>query len=126
MAKEILFKGRTLEEVQKMGIDEFAKIIDSRPRRKLKRGFTEVEKKFLKKLATSSKEVKTHCRDIVIVPEMLGKVVRIHSGKTWARITIELDMLGRRLGEFGITRKPIRHSSPGIGATRSSAALSVR
>jgi len=39
---------------------------------------------------------------------------------------IEPEMIGHYLGEFAGTRKGVSHSAPGIGATRSSAALSVK
>ena len=50
----------------------------------------------------------------------------IHNGKEFVMIKITEEMLGHRLGEFAATRKKVAHSSPGIGATRSSASLSVR
>lgn len=126
MAKEFSFRGRTADELKSMSVEEFMKLIPSRERRKIKRGFTDVEKKFIERLKTSKKPVKTHCRDVVILPEMIGKSVKIHNGKEWVAIDILPEMAGHRLGEFAITRKSIKHSSPGIGATRSSAALSVR
>lgn len=126
MAKEFKYRGKSTDELKTMSLDEFAKLIPSRERRKLKRGFTDVEKKFLAKLQTSKKPVKTHCRDIIIIPEMIGKAVKVHNGKEWVDVSIIAEMAGHRLGEFALTRKSIKHSSPGIGATRSSAALSVR
>ncbi len=125
MAKEFLYRGKNITEIKKMSLDDFAKLIPSRERRKLKRGFREAEKKFLEDLKESS-NVKTHCRDMVIIPEMVGKAVKVYNGKDWVMLQIEPEMLAHRLGEFALTRKVVRHSAPGIGATKSSASLSVR
>ena len=126
MAKKILFKGRTEEDIKKIGMSEFAELIPSRERRSIKRGFSHRQKALLNKLAAGKSRVKTHARDMVIVPEMLGKTILVHTGKEFQDVTIILDMLGHRLGEFAGTRKRVQHSAPGIGATRSSAALSTR
>jgi len=63
---------------------------------------------------------------MIIIPEMVGKVVKVHNGKEWVMLQLEPEMLAHRLGEFAQTRRQVRHSAPGIGATRSSASLSVR
>ena len=64
--------------------------------------------------------VKTHSRDMIILPEMVGVTLLIHSGKEFTPVDIEPEMMGCYLGEFAITNKPVRHGSPGIGASRSS------
>ena len=126
MAKEFLFKGHNLEQMQNMSLEEFLPLVPSRERRSLTRGFTEQQKILLKNIKESKKPVKTHCRDLVIIPEMLGKAILVHSGKSFDRVDITIELLGHRLGEYALTRKKVGHSAPGIGATRSSAALSVR
>ena len=115
-----------MDDVKKMTLQEFAQLVPSRERRKIKRGFTEQEKVFLENLRTGEKDPKTHCRDIIILPEMIGRLIKVYSGKDWVPVQIEPDMLGHRLGEFAQTRRKVSHSAPGIGATRSSASLSVR
>lgn len=114
-----------MADISKLSIDEFALLLPSRERRKIKRGFTEAEKKLIADIKVG-KNVKTHCRDMIILPEMIGKTIKIHNGKEWLELRLEPELLGHRLGEFALTRKELRHSSPGIGATRSSASLSVR
>lgn len=126
MAKEFIFRGKTMEELAKMSIDDFAKLIPSRERRKIKRGFTEQEKKLIEDVKANPKNIKTHARDMIIIPEMVNKTIQIHNGKEWTQVLITGEMLGHRLGEFALTRKVVRHSAPGIGATRSSASLSVK
>ncbi len=123
--KEFLFRGKKIEELKSISLKEFAQLLKSRDRRKLLRGLTSEEKKLLKKLEKSN-EVKTHCRAMIVVPSMIGKVIKVHNGKEFVRVEIVPEMLGHRLGEFALTRKRVTHHAPGIGATKSSAALSVR
>lgn len=126
MAKEFYFHGKTADELKKMSLEDFAQLVPSRERRKIKRGFTDAEKKLLEDIRSDGKAVKTHCRDMIILPEMIGKSIKVYTGKEWVEVLVEAELLGHRLGEFAQTRKQVRHSAPGIGATRSSASLSVR
>ncbi len=126
MAKILTYKGKTLEEIKDMSLAEFSELTTARSRRTLKRGLTEEQKIFLERLKSAKKPLKTHCRDLVIVPEMIGHKILIHNGKEWNLVEINIEMLGKRLGEFSQTRKRLAHSAPGIGATRSSKHLSVR
>ncbi len=126
MAKVLTYKGKTLEELQNLSLTEFMDITKARSRRSLKRGLTEQQKIFLKRLQTAKKPLKTHGRDWIVIPEMVGKKILIYSGKDWNPVEINVEMLGKRLGEFSPTRKRVAHSAPGIGATRSSKHLSVR
>lgn len=124
--KEWSYKGKTKEELVKMSLNELMAILPSRERRSLKRGMKTEHKKLLKSLNSNDKDVKTHSKDMVILPEMFGKLVKIHQGKEWVIVSITEEMIGHRLGEFVMTRKKVVHSAPGIGATRSSASLSVK
>jgi small subunit ribosomal protein S19 len=117
--RDFKFRGYTLEEIKKMPLDQFAQLLPSRERRKLLRGFTEQEEKLLRKLKRKD-VVKTHCRDMVVLPEMVGKIILVHNGKEFVRVEIKPEMIGHRLGEFAQTRIFIKHSGPGVGATRSS------
>jgi len=126
MAKEFILRGKKFEEISTMSLKEFAGLLPSRERRSLLRGFTEQEKILLEKVRNNKAKLKTHCRDLIIIPEMVGKVIKIYNGKEYAELRIEKEMMGHRLGEFAVTRSKVAHSAPGIGATRSSSALSVR
>ncbi len=66
------------------------------------------------------KPIKTHCRDMVIIPEMVGFTLLIHSGKEFTSLDIKPEMIGHYVGEFIITNKKVVHGTPGIGASRSS------
>ncbi|RLJ03408.1 MAG: 30S ribosomal protein S19 [Candidatus Aenigmatarchaeota archaeon] len=119
MAK-FMFRGKTLEELQAMNLEEFAELLDARKRRSLKRGLTEEQKKLLQRLRKGKPFVKTHVRDMIILPEMVGKKIGVHNGKEFVPIEITPEMIGYYLGEFTVNRKEVKHSSPGVGATRSS------
>jgi small subunit ribosomal protein S19 len=123
--KEFFYKGKAVEELKKLNMAEFGKLTTSRARRSLKRGFTNQQQTVLKKLRLN-KPVQTHCRDMLIVPEMLDKIIKVHDGRNFVPVAILPEMLGHALGEFVLTRKRVRHSAPGIGATKSSASLSVK
>ena len=124
--KEFKYRGKTLEELKSLSLNEFAELVPARIRRSLKRGFTEQQKVFLKKIRNKEDDIKTHCRNMIILPEMIGMSVRIYTGKEFFKLIIQEEMLGHLLGEFALTRKGVSHSAPGIGATRSSAAMSVK
>ncbi|MBR9682401.1 MAG: 30S ribosomal protein S19 [Candidatus Aenigmarchaeota archaeon] len=126
MAKIFTYKGKTIEELQQMSIEEFAKIVPTRQRRSLLRGFSDKQKKFLEKLKTAQKPPRTQCRDIIIIPQMVGKIIMVHNGKEWMRVDVVTEMLGHRLGEFALTRKKTMHSAPGVGATKSSKFLPLK
>lgn len=124
--KEFTYRGKTVEELKKMSLQEFSLLVPARERRKIKRGFTDAEKKLLKVIQKNPKNIETHCRDMIIIPQMIGMTIRVYNGKEFSTITIEPEMIGHRLGEFALTRKSVTHSAPGVGATRSSTAISVR
>jgi len=118
--REFRYRGYTLEELQKMSLEELAEILPARARRKIRRGLPEHFINFLNKVRKSDKPVRTHYRDMIVLPEMVGKTIEIHNGKTFVPVTIMPEMIGHYLGEFALTRKEVKHSGPGVGATRSS------
>ena len=122
---EFIYRGKTLGELKTMSMKEFSALLPARARRTLTRGFTEQQKKVLKNLKNNDR-VETHCRDMIIIPEMLDKTIRIHDGRNFLQVLIQPEMLGHALGEFVMTRRKVVHSAPGIGATKSSASLSVK
>jgi len=115
MVKKIFkFKGKTLEELKAMSINELSALFTSRVRRTIKRGFTDSKKKFLKKVESKS-VIKTHFRDIPILPKMVGKTIKVHNGKEFIDVIVTAEMIGKYLGEFSPTRKRTGHSIPGVG-----------
>ncbi len=121
--KQFKYKGKSLEELKKLEVREFAKDLTSRPRRYLLRNFQTVEH-FLKESrekVEKKKAVKTHNRDLIIVPEMVGWKIQVHRGNSFEPIEIVGEMLGHKLGEFALTRKKVAHNKAGLGATKGSA-----
>lgn len=104
-------------------------LVPARVRRKFSRGLNRKSMALIKKLRKAKKEcpefekpapVKTHLRNMIIVPEMIGSVVGVYNGKVFNQVEIKPDMVSHYLGEFSITYKPVQHGRPGIGATHSS------
>lgn len=126
MSEEETWRGKTEEEVKEMSLEEFSELVTADERRKIKRGFTESEQKLLEKVRDGQDGIKTHCRNMIIVPSMLGKTLHVYDGQNFEPVEIDLEMLGHRLGEFALTRRKVDHSAPGIGATRSSSAISLK
>ncbi len=120
LAKIFIFKGKTIEELQKLSLEEFARLLTARPRRSLLRGLTVQQKKLLERVRKKNKAIKTHVRDMIVLPEMVGKRILVHNGKEWTAVDIKAEMLGHRLGEFSATTRGVRHSAPGVGATKGS------
>lgn len=119
--KRFTYRGVPLKELLTMPIEKLAKLAPSRIRRSLARGFTPEQRKFLEKLRKYPRKViRTHVRDMIIIPEMIGRRIAVHNGKEFVTIRITPWMLFHYLGEFAPTNKPVKHSSPGKGATRSS------
>jgi len=128
MPKEFRYRGFTLDELQAMSMDEFIRLLPSRQRRSLLRGLSQ-EQRILLESVRKAKEamkqgqkamVKTHSRDIVILPEMVGVTLLVHNGKDFTAVEVAPGMIGHFVGEFAITNKPVKHGAPGIGASRSS------
>jgi len=121
MPREFRYRGKTLEELKKMSLEEFTKLLPSRQRRTLLRGLTERQKKLLEKIRKyPDKFHRTHERDMVILPEMVGAKIGVYNGKEFVPVVIKPEMIGHRLGEFALTCKKVEHSAPGVGATRGS------
>ncbi|MBR9682961.1 30S ribosomal protein S19 [Candidatus Woesearchaeota archaeon] len=126
MAKEFVWHGMNEEEIKKLEMKDFLKLIPARQRRSLKRGFSETQKNLLAKIEKGEQNIKTHCRNLVILPQMIGLFIKVYNGKDFVPIAITADMVGHYLGEFALTRKGVSHSAAGVGATRSSKAVSAR
>ena len=92
----------------------------------MRKGFTNQEKKLLVRLRKSNKPLKTHMREMVIIPEMVNKKLLVHNGNSWVAVDIKPEMMGHRLGEFALTRKRVLHSAPGVGATKASKFLPLK
>lgn len=120
--KQYMYRGKSVEELKELEVREFAKYLPSRQKRTVLRNFQVIEE-FVKRAKTKlekGKKIKTHSRDIIIVPQMIGMAIQVHNGKTFIPMQIEPEMLGHRLGEMSGTRSKVAHSKAGVGATKGS------
>jgi len=125
--KEFTYRGLTIEELKKLSVDEFIPYLPARMRRTLRRGLTREQNKLLNDIKNSKKEViKTHLRDMIVLPDFVGHKIAVHNGKEFVTLTIQPEMIGHYLGEFALTRKEVKHTGPGVGATRSSKYLPLK
>jgi len=129
MPKEFRYRGYSIDELRDMSMDEFIELLPARQRRSLLRGLTIEQRKLLERVRIARelskdggevKPIRTHARDMIILPEMIGMTIHVHNGKEFVPVEIKPEMVGHYLGEFAITNKPVKHGTPGIGASRSS------
>jgi small subunit ribosomal protein S19 len=123
--KEYRYRGKSLEELQAMSTEEFMELLPSRERRTLKRGTDDSKKSVIARLEKKDK-AKTHSREMIVLPMMVGKIVAVHTGKEFVEVHIIPEMIGMRLGQLALTRRKVSHSSPGVGSTKSKGSVSVR
>jgi len=126
--KEFRYRGIKIEELKKMSIEELLPYLPARARRTLKRGLTPMRCRLLQKTRKNEngKVIRTHCRDMIVLPEFIGHTIAVHNGKEFVPVKIQPEMIGHYLGEFALTRKEVKHTGPGVGATRSSKYLPLK
>jgi small subunit ribosomal protein S19 len=120
--KEFQYQGKSLEDLQKLSIEELLPLLTSRSRRTLKRGLSKDENKLMNdiKNAKEGDLIRTHCRNMIVLPSFVGLNLLIYNGREFERVNILPQMIGHYLGEFALTRKKVKHTGPGVGATRGS------
>lgn len=118
--EEFTYRGYTMAKLKKMKLDDFAELLCARQRRKIKRTFRAEEENLFNEINSGKEGIKTHLRDAIVLPSMIGKKIGIHDGKGFEYIEIKPEMVGHYLGELVLTRKKVAHGAAGVGATRSS------
>ncbi|KAG5315828.1 RS15 protein, partial [Acromyrmex charruanus] len=127
--RKFTFRGVDLDQLLDMPNEQLMDLMHARARRRFSHGLKRKSMALVKKLRKAKKEtppnekpeiVKTHLRNMIIVPEMVGSIVGVYNGKTFNQVEIKPEMIGHYLGEFSVTYKPVKHGRPGIGATHSS------
>ena len=126
--KQFTYRGKTIEELKALEVREFARYLKSRPRRAVLRQFQEVEDfvSRTKKKTEKNKQIKTHNRALIIVPQLVGLKIQIYNGHEFVPVEIAKEMLGHRLGEFSQTRGKVKHGGAGVGATKGSKSKSKK
>ena len=125
MVKEFLYRGLSKEDLENTSLEKLFQLFNSRQRRSLTRGITDGKRKLIQEIkdAKAGKlktPIKTHLRDLIVLPYMVGVSVNVFSGKEFVPVTIKTEMVGHYLGEYVITNKRVNHGAPGVGASRSS------
>uniref|UniRef100_A0A7S1KQV3 40S ribosomal protein S15 n=1 Tax=Percolomonas cosmopolitus TaxID=63605 RepID=A0A7S1KQV3_9EUKA len=123
------YRGIELNELITKSHEEMAQLFNARKRRRFNRKYGAQYFRLMQKLRNAKKDVpygekppavKTHLRDAIVLPEMIGSVLGVYNGLGFIEVEVRAEMVGHHLGEFAITYKPIRHGRPGVGATSSS------
>jgi small subunit ribosomal protein S19 len=118
--EEFTYRGYTIAKLKKMKLEDLAQLMVARQRRKIKRAFRSEEEQLLEEINAGKEEIRTHLRDAIVLPSMVGKKIGVHNGKGFEFIEIKPEMIGHYLGELVLTRKKVMHGAAGVGATRSS------
>jgi small subunit ribosomal protein S19 len=117
--EEFLYRGRKISDLAKLSIEEFAGLLPARQRRTITRGLSKDHKKLMTDLRKKD-SIRTHIRDMIVLPEMVGKSIEVYNGKAFEKVEIMPEMVGHYFGEFALTRGRVQHGAAGVGATRSS------
>ena len=131
MPREFTYRGYTIDQLKSLPMDEFINLLNARERRSIKRGLLKKHKVLIEKIrkakeGTYSKPIRTHARDMIILPEMVGLTIHVYNGKEFVPVEITPEMIGHRLGEFSITAKKVIHGEPGLRATRGSMYVALK
>jgi len=118
--EEFTYRGYTVEDLKQMALSELLPLMPARARRKFDRGLSREHEKLLADLRSGDENIRTHLRDMVVMPEMVGRTIEIHNGKEFQKVEVQPEAVFHYLGEFALTRRRVSHGSAGIGATRSS------
>ena len=117
MAERIAFRGKFPSELEKLQMTRTLSSIKSRQRRSILRKGLDYRKLIAKvqkaKAANSTKAIRTHTLEAVILPSWIGTRFEVHNGKEFQIVQVTANMLGHRLGEFAFTTKSVVHLSPG-------------
>lgn len=117
--EEFLYRGRKVADLAKMSVEELAGLLPARQRRTIKRGLVKENKRLMTSLKNKD-SVRTHIRNMIIMPDMVGKNLEIYNGKSFEKVEVMPEMIGHFFGEFSLTRGRVQHGAAGVGATRSS------
>lgn len=125
MVKEFLYRGIPKEKLEALSFEKLFLLFNSRQRRSLTRGITDGKRKLIEEIKSAKagkpkNPIKTHVRDLIILPYMVDITVNVFSGKEFQPVNITTEMIGHYLGEYVITNKRVSHGAPGVGASRSS------
>merc|ERR1719174_3015261 len=98
------YRGVDLENLLVMPMAELMDLVPARARRRFKHGLKRKYYALLKRLRAAKKNVsdpatekpqcvKTHLRNMIILPEMIGSVIGVYNGKVFNQVEIKADMV---------------------------------
>jgi len=125
LVKQFTYRGLSQKELEELPLEKLLKLYPARTRRSLTRGINDGKRKLIEEIKATiagklKTAIKTHLRDLLVLPYMVGVTVIVFSGKEFVPVTITTEMVGHYLGEYVITNKRVSHGAPGVGASRSS------
>lgn len=137
MVKEFEYRGVALADLEKMPIDKLRGLLGARQRRSLKRGVTDGKRKVIARMRAARAasaaaggprdgdggappRIRTHLRDLIVLPFMVGTTVHVYNGKEFKEIEVKPEMIGHYIGEYSLSGRRVSHGAPGVGASRSS------
>jgi len=119
------FKGEPYSVIKNYSLEKLSQVLDARARRCIQRGFVQKYERTYKNILRRAEQGiknKTHRRNLLILPNLVGLSICVHNGKDFVPLLVTEEMLGRKLGEFVATKKIVKHAGKkGIGATKGSA-----
>ena len=119
--KEFTYRGMTIDKLQELNFEDFMKIVPSRQRRSFRRGLSKEQAKLINDSNSKpDKVIRTHRREMIIIPQFVGRTFAVHNGKEFVSLEIMPEMIGLYFGELAPTRTSPTHTGPGVGATKSS------
>ncbi|PKI83925.1 Mus81p [Malassezia vespertilionis] len=116
--RKFSYRGVDLDQLVELPNEKFVELVSARARRRFNRGLKRGPMTLIKKLRKAKMEappnekptiVRTHLRNMIVVPEMIGSVIGVYNGKVFTTVEIKPEMTGHYLGEFAITYIPTRH-----------------
>ncbi len=100
--KKYTYRGITLEELLEKSGAELMEMFNARQRRRLGRGLNIKVRNFIRKLRKAKTKapsgekpdvVKTHLRNQIVMPEMVGSVAGVYNGKVFNSVEIKVSMI---------------------------------
>lgn len=97
--RKFTYRGVDLDQLLDMQSDNLMELVHARARRRFSRGLKRKPLALIKKLRKAKKEappmekpevVKTHLRNMIVVPEMIGSVIGVYNGKTFNQIEVKV------------------------------------
>lgn len=97
--KKFSFRGVDLDQLLDLSSEQLMDLVHCRARRRFTRGLKMKPLALMNKLRKAKKAappmekpavVKTHLRNMIVLPDMIGSIVGVHNGKTFNQVEIKV------------------------------------